>query len=252
MAFYGMTFVPLERRFSHVLELANAKPRGSGFGVKGSAHTVFWPSYDSYDLGLLTGMIYGDGNLIARPAALKTGKWRIEMCEGDLGIVRTYARLTRDLFNVKPTIRNRVTWHEAYYSRIVYEFLTHVGEHPNGKKTGRLRIPEIAKRNPDTLRGFVAGIFSVESSVWSSSKERLRIEMLEPTLVRELYLWLHRSGFQPHRYEYAKDSKMMQGVYLYGQEDCRKFLSGIGLVGKKRKELTRFLRSRTQASPARK
>jgi hypothetical protein len=175
------------------------KPRGRGFGVKGSAHTVFWPTYDSYDLGVLTGMLYGDGNLIKRQTGLRTGKWRIELCEGDLGVVRAYRRLTFDLFNVKATIRNRDTWNEAYYcSRIVYEFMTHVGEHPNGKKTGKLRIPEFAKQHSDTLRGFIAGLFSVEGSVTFASNGRLRIEMLEPILIRELYSTLQEFGLQPH------------------------------------------------------
>jgi hypothetical protein len=228
------------------------KPRGRGFGVKGSAHTVFWPNYDSYDLGVLTGMLYGDGNLIKRPTALRTGRWRIELCEGDLGIVRAYRCLTRDLFNVKAAIRDRVTWYEAYYcSRIVYEFMTYVGEHPNGKKTGELRIPEFAKQHPDAMRGFVAGIFSVEGSVTCNSNERLRVEMLEPVLIQELYLWLREFGLQPHIYQYPKEGKTMHGLYLYGPIECQTFLTSIGLIGKRKKQLTRFLRSRGQASPAR-
>jgi hypothetical protein len=154
-----MTSVPLERRFSKVLELTKMKPRGRGFGVKGSAHTVFWPDYSSFDLGVLMDMLYGDGNLISRSTALQTGRWRIELCEGDLGIVRAYARLTRNLFNVKATIRDRVTWYEAYFcSRIVYEFMTHVGEHPNGKKQGNFDFPnwrnKIQTRYADLSQGY--------------------------------------------------------------------------------------------------
>jgi hypothetical protein len=86
------------------------KPRGKGFGVKGSAHTVLWPKYDDYSLGVLIGMIYGDGNLVKRSTGLRTGKWRIEFCEGDISLVERYARLTRRLFNISPTIRDRGTW----------------------------------------------------------------------------------------------------------------------------------------------
>jgi hypothetical protein len=228
------------------------KPRGGGFGVKGSAHTVFWPDYDSYDLGVLIGMLYGDGNLIKRQTGLRTGKWRIEFCEGDLGVVRAYRRLTLYLFNVKATIRDRDTWYEAYYcSRIVYEFMTHVGEHPNGKKTGRLRIPDLARQHSDTLRGFVAGLFSVEGSVYFASKVRLRIEMLEPVLIQELDSTLQNFGLQPHAYRYLKDAKVMYGLYLTGSADCQTFLSEMGLIGKRRKQLTTFLRSRSKVGLAR-
>lgn len=134
--------------------------------MKGSAHTVFWPKYNDYRLGVLIGMIYGDGNLIKRSTGLRTGKWRVEFCEGDLSLVERYARLTRRLFNVAPTIRDRGTWYEAYYSsRIAYEFLTSVAAHPNGKKTGRLEVPDVAKLYPRTLRGLICGLFSVEGSV---------------------------------------------------------------------------------------
>src|SRR5271169_6228098 len=116
------------------------RPRGKGFGVKGSAHTVSWPKYDDYKLGVLIGMTYGDGNLFKRSTGIRTGRWRIEFCEGDILLVKVYTRLTKQLFNVAPTIRDRGTWYEAYYSsRIAYEFLTFVAEHPNGKKTGLLR-----------------------------------------------------------------------------------------------------------------
>lgn len=72
-----MASVPLQRRFADVLALTNMKPRGRGYGVKGSPHTVFWPDYDSYDLGALEGMLYGDGNLIKReelPYGLENGE----------------------------------------------------------------------------------------------------------------------------------------------------------------------------------
>lgn len=115
-----------------------------------------------------------------------------------MGVVQSYRSLTLALFNVKATIRDRTTWYEAYYcSRIVYEFMTHVGEHPNGKKTGRLRIPEFAKQRSDTLRGFIAGLFSVEGSVTFASNVRLQIQMLEPILIQELYLVLSSSGSDP-------------------------------------------------------
>jgi len=170
----------LDGVFSEVFNAAKMKPRGRGFGVEGSAHIVLWPNYDDYNPGLLIGMTYGDGNLIKRSTALRDGRWRIEFCEGDISLVRLYARLTRRLFNVAPTIRDRRTWYEAYYScRIAYEFLTFVAEHPNGKKTGQLKIPEVARLYSLTLLGFICGLFSVEGSVKDRRYPRLAIEMLE-------------------------------------------------------------------------
>lgn len=125
----------LDRTFDHVVVIAKMKPRGKGFGVKGSSHTVLWPKYDDYRLGILIGMTYGDGNLIKRSTGLRTGRWRVEFCEGDLSLVKRYSSLTKQLFNIAPKIRKRGNWCEAYYSsRISYEFLTFVGEHPNGRR----------------------------------------------------------------------------------------------------------------------
>ena len=127
--------VPLEDAFSHVVAITKMRPRGNGFGVKGSSHTVFWPKYDDYKLGVLIGMTYGDGNLIKRSTGLRTGRWRVEFCEGDLYLVEKYARLTKRLFNIVPRIRDRETWYEVYYSsRIAYEFLTSSASIRMGRK----------------------------------------------------------------------------------------------------------------------
>ena len=82
-----MQSVPLEEVLSHVTALTKMTPRARGYGVKGSGNTVFWPSYDNYRLGILVGMVYGDGNLIRRNEGVRTGKWRIEFCEGDAPLV---------------------------------------------------------------------------------------------------------------------------------------------------------------------
>jgi len=232
----------IEKIFSQVLVTAKMRPRGKGFGVKGSAHTVLWPKYDDFRLGVLIGMTYGDGNLIKRVTAIRTGRWRVEFCEGDLALVRRYTSLTKRLFNLTPKIRDRGTWHEAYYSsRIAYEFLTFVGEHPNGKKAGRLKIPDVAKLYPQTLRGFICGLFSVEGSVKATRYVRLAMEMLEPRLLKSVAFELERLGFHPHSYDYLKDRKRMFGLYLYGREECGKFLAEVGLMGKRRRKLSRFL-----------
>jgi hypothetical protein len=245
--------VHIDGVFSRVVALTKMRPRGNGFGVKGSAHTVRWPSYDDYKLGVLIGMTYGDGNLIKRATASCTGKWRVEFCEGDALLVMRYAQLTKQLFNVAPTVRNRITWHEAYYCcRIAYGFLTFVAEHPNGKKTGRLRIPKVVKLYPLTRLGFICGLFSVEGSVKDRRYPRLAIEMLEPKLLKSVGQQLEILGFKPHPYDYQKGKKKMFGLYIYGREECGRFLVDVGLFGKRARKLSRFLTPPKQAGIARK
>jgi hypothetical protein len=229
------------------------RPRAKGFGVKGSSHVVFWPGYNDYYLGVLLGMVYGDGNLIKRSEAFRTGRWRIEFCEGDESLVRKYISLANRLFNISPTIRKRKgEWHEAYVSsRIAYEYLTFAGEHPNGKKTGKLDIPELAKRNPATLRGFICGLFSVEGSPKSRRYVRLAMEMMEPKLIPRVCSILESHGFHPHFYRYRKNEGRMYGVYLYGPQECSRFLEEFGLLGKRRRKLLTFLRSSSLPLPAR-
>jgi hypothetical protein len=226
---------------------------GKGFGVKGSSRTVLWPKHEDYRLGVLIGMTYGDGNLIKRSTATRTGKWRVEFCEGDLALVRRYSRLTRQLFNINPKIKNRRTWYEAYYcSRIAYEFLTAVGEHPNGKKTGLLRIPYVARLHAATLLGLICGSLSVEGSVKDKRYPRLAMEMLEPTSIRSIVGELKKLDFHPHSYHYPKDGNTMYGVYLYGREECGRLLHEVGLIGKRRSKLSRFLTGPQRAGLARK
>lgn len=125
--------------------------------------------------------------MVSEGTGTRTGKWRIELAEGDINIVREYARLTRLLFNITPTIRDRGTWYEAYYcSRLAYEYLSRIGDHHRGKKTGKLFIPRVVRRNKRVLLGFLCGIFSVEASAKFSSNIRLTLEMLEPRLIHEL------------------------------------------------------------------
>lgn len=157
-------------------------------------------------------------------------------------LVRRYSRLTKQLFNIAPNIRNRGTWFEAYYSsRIAYEFLTFVGEHPNGKKAGRLGIPYIARLHAATLLGLICGLLSVEGSVKGRRYPRLAMEMLEPTLIRSIVRELRKLDFHPHSYHYLKDGKTMFGVFLYGREECGRFLHEVGLMGKRGRKLSRFL-----------
>ncbi len=197
-------------------------------------------------------MLYGDGHIAGRRGAERDGKWRVELCEGDYLVIRRYARLTFQLFNLKPIIRKRGNWWDAYYcSRIAYEYLTTVTQHPDGRKTGTLSIPKIARDDAKTSKGFLCGLFSVEGSVKIGRYPRIAIEMLEPKLIQQVAQLLTSFGFHPHTYSYPKAGKTMYGAFLYGLVEARRFLWSIGLVGRKRRKLVRLLSQVATASSAR-
>jgi hypothetical protein len=221
-----------------------AKRRGEGYGIKGSKHVVRWPAANTMGLGVLLGMLYGDGHLYPGDYAARNGKWRIDFCEGDHKVLRKYATLTEKIFNIEPSVRVRGNWSEIYYcSRIVYDYYTLVGGHPTGKKTGKLSIPEAARRSRPLLNGFICGLFSVEGSVKANRYVRLTLEMLEPKLIQQLCRHFLSLEIKPHFYEYKKDGKMMQGMYIYGPKDTAYFLREFGLVGRQRAKLVKFLTS---------
>ena len=150
--------------------------------------------------------------------------------------------LTRRLLNLQPTVRQRGNWWDAYYcSRIAYEFLTTVGEHPTGKKLGKLALPEPAHKSKSLLCGFICGLFTVEGSLKLGKYPRITIEMLEPTLIREVSAVLSENSLRPHTYSYAKGRKTMYGAYAYGRDALQSFSSAFGLVGEKGDRLTSFL-----------
>ncbi len=76
--------------------------------------------------------------------------------------------------------------------------------------------------------------------------------MMEPKLIPSIREVLRMRGFNPHLYRYPKNKGEMHGLYLYGRTECDRFLKEIGLLGKRRQKLRRFLRSKTAAPLARK
>lgn len=213
---------------------------------------VFWPSPVTREVGVLVGMLYGDGHIASRDSALRTGKWLVHFCEGDYGTVREYLRLTGLVFNLRPSVRRRGNWWEAYYcSRVAYEYLTSVAEHPAGRKAGRLHVPAISKETPEVTAGFLRGIFSVEGSVKISSNIRLAIEMLEPELIPGIASMLRSFDLRPHTYRYQKAGKVMYGTYVYGVEEVSSFLERIGLFGKKESKARSFISKMSALASAR-
>lgn len=89
---------------------ARIRPRGEGYGVRGSRQVVTVPPAPSEKLAVLYGLVCGDGCLINYGIAARQGKWRIDYAESDPAVVEEYVRLTEDLFGVTPAIRNRKRW----------------------------------------------------------------------------------------------------------------------------------------------
>ncbi len=95
-------------------------------------------------------------------------------------------------------------------------------------------------------------VCAVAGAVNDRRYRRVSMEVLEPKLVGSVADEPKRLGFNPRTYRYLKDAKRAFGVYLYGREDCRRFLEEVGPIGKRRRKLSRFLTPPPQASIARK
>lgn len=200
------------------------------------------PRAPSQKLAVLYGLLCGDGSLTSYEAAARQGKWRIDFAESDSEVVVEYARLTKEVFGVSPSVRNRKRWHEAYYcSKVVYRFYSRVLGHRTGKKTGSLRIPESFRHDPRLLFGFLRGLFTAEASIKVERNIRIALEMQEPLLMKQTASILKDATFHPHLYSYAKNGRHVYGLYIYGLDETRLFHRRIGFVGRKRLRLSKVI-----------
>ena len=127
-----------------------------------------------------------------------------------------------------------------------------VAEHPNGKKTGQLKIPEVARLYPLTLVGFICGLFSVEGSVKVRRYPRLAMEMLERKLLHAVGDELRRLGFNPHSYHLPQGWKNDVRIVSLRSQGMWKVFERSWLGRKRRKKLNRFLTPSPEAKLARK
>jgi len=213
---------------------AAIRPRGEGYGVRGSRHVVTVPRAPSEKLAVLYGLLCGDGSLTSYETAARYGKWRIDFAESDPAVVAEYVRLNKELFGITPSVRNRNGWCEAYYcSKIVYRFYSRILGHRTGKKTGSLKIPDSFRHNSRLLLGFLKGLFTAEGSIKVERNIRIALEMQEPLLMREMASILKDATFHPHLYSYARNGRRVYGLYIYGLHETRLFQRMIGFVGRK-------------------
>ncbi len=221
---------------------ASIRPRGDGYGVRGSRHIVTLPRNPSEKLAILYGLVCGDGSLMSYESAAKQGKWRIDFAESDPTVVSEYARLTQELFHVSPIVRNRETWFETYYcSKVAYRFYSRVLGHPTGRKTGLLKIPDSFKHRSGLLLGFLRGLFTAEGSIKVERNIRIALEMQERLLVRETASILADADFYPHLYSYSRIGRRVYGLYVDGLDEAKLFHRKIGFVGRKGLRLSKVI-----------
>lgn len=221
---------------------ARIRPRGEGYGVRGSRHVVTVPSAPSEKLAVLYGLVCGDGSLASYGTAARHGKWRIDFAESDRAVIMEYVRLTKEVFGISPSVRNRKRWYEAYYcSKIVYRFYSRVLGHRTGKKTGSLKIPDSFSHDSSLLLGFLRGLFTAEGSIKVERNVRIALEMQEPLLMTQTASILKDATFHPHLYSYARENRQVYGVYIYGLDETRLFHRMIGFLGRKGLRLSKVI-----------
>jgi hypothetical protein len=235
---------------------ARIRRRGEGFGVRGSRHVVTVPCAPSENLATLFGLVCGDGSLTSYATAARHGKWRIDYAESDPAVIEEYVDLTKELFAVSPSVRNRKGWYEAYFcSKIVYRFYSRVLGHKTGKKTGSLKIPDCFRHDSRVLFGFLRGLFTAEGSIKVERNVRIALEMQEPLLIRQMASVMRDATFHPHLYSYARKRRRVYGLYIYGLEEARLYRRMIGFIGRKglrlSKVISQFERRRVQPGKAR-
>ena len=224
---------------------AHAKIRliGERYRVQGSRYLVSLPTHATEKLALFLGLFYGDGSLVNFESAARNGSWRIDFTEGDEEVVRLFAKLGKEIFNVDFKVQYRKTWYAAYVrSKIVYRFLSKICGHPTGRKTGKLLFPEVLMFS-NTCCEFLKGIFSTEGTVYLCNKNqpRIALTMQEEKLMNEIYEKLVTLGFRPTRSVETKGERKLYKISLYGQEQAKLFKEKIGFMGAKRRKLEELL-----------
>jgi len=214
------------------------------YRVQGSGYLVTPPTHITEELALFTGLLYGDGSLMDFKSAARSGTWRIDFAEGDKEVVKIFAILGKEIFNVDFKVQSRETWHVAYArNKVIYRFLSRICRHPTGKKTGKLRFPKIF-RFSGASRKFLSGLFSTDGTIYLCYKYQPRIvlTMQEEKLVREVYREFVRLGFKPTYTTEEKRGCKLHRISLYGIIQVKKFREEIGFVGAKNKKLEMFVK----------
>lgn len=223
---------------------AKIRAIGNRHRVQGSRYLVILPTRVTEKLALFLGLFYGDGSLANFTSAAQDSAWRIDFGEGDEEVVKLFAKLGKEIFNVDFKVQPRGTWHASYVrSKIVYRFLSNICGHPTGRKTGKPQFPRIL-RSSNTRREFLKGIFSTEGTVYLCYKNQPRIALVmqEEKLMREIGGEIVKLGFEPTHSVEKRGRRKLYKIGLYGCTQARLFKEKIGLMGTKGRKLEELLR----------
>jgi hypothetical protein len=215
---------------------------GGRYRVQGSRYLVTLPAYVTKKLALFLGLFYGDGSLVNFKSAARNGSWRIDFEEGDEEVVRLFAKLGKEIFNVDFKVRCRGTWHAAYVrSKIVYRFLSKICGHPTGRKTGKLLLPKVLISSNARCE-FLKGIFSTEGTIYLCYKDqpRIALTMQEKKLMDEIHKELVKLSFKPAYSVENRGDRKLYKISLYGREQANLFERKIGFIGAKCRKLRKL------------
>ena len=171
-----------------------------GFYIKGSGYRIPKINIDR-NLALFLGLMWGDGCIVSRKCAIKTGDWRICFVEDDKDLIDTFCNITRLIFNIRPHVHFRKTYYEVIFSnRIVYEILYQFFKFPDGHKINRLKIPFQIKTSKNLISSFLQGLFSTDGKfVIDRGYPRVGFDSATKLFLDDVVSILIDSGFNPRK-----------------------------------------------------
>jgi translation initiation factor 5B len=141
---------------------------------------------DSEKLGYILGTLAGDGHL---------SKTNVLLNNNDEDVQTEYAKCIKDIFNLDSKIRQGHTCKMVADNggRTFVRLLSEIFDIPVGNKSGRIRVPEVAKKNKEVFKGFFAGLFDTDGYV-SHINGSIEITSKSKDLLKECSLLLLNFG----------------------------------------------------------
>jgi len=163
------------------------------------------------DLLYLVGVIAGDGSLSRKQ---KRNRWEYPLViekANEVYIRDIYVPFLERIFNVKLRLKantkvgRQPTWRAEVGSKPIHRYLTRLFDFPEGKKAGKLRIPQIIRSlSPIHQLPYFAGLVDTD---FGSLGAGMGITTASPRLVEDLSDFLSNIGVETRKYEYFKDKK---------------------------------------------
>lgn len=224
-------------------QLALRRDKNNFIYLKGSSHRIKIPQLDT-NLALFLGLLWGDGWVVSRQVARHKSRWRIGLVEDDKLIIERFIALSESIFSVKPLIHFRKTKYEVYInSRIVYEILTRIFKFPDGRKKGKLKVPNKILSSKSLIISFLRGLFSTDGRFTIyKNYPRIGVDSATYRLIKDVEGILKKLGFNPKTYTWnRKNGNRLFGLYLNGKKNVQLFYKEINFIGEKAKKLKNYI-----------